>query len=228
MGIPLYEFLNVENKAVYYSDLKKLWPDNDLSNEIKDAIVANFYERLTYISPPSLWLYKWQNFIKRRTYAWNKLLNSEKSLRDDDAIYNYDMQETSNDKRTIKNNSTTNGETTTKSTNTAENESFASDTPDGSLSDIANYMSSGEKNSTNSNSNSTDNNTTKTTGDGEENYTHTLTRKGNIGVMTSAQIIGGYRDAIKYNCFDTIFAECEAYFIGVYEEDNNGYFYPTY
>lgn len=234
MGLPLFEFLVTSNKVIYpdNAEYKSLFPQTNLSKEIQDEIINEYYSRLTSESIPQAWLRRWHNFIKRRAVSWNTLLASETALRADDAIYNYDMVETYTEKSTGAGENGYSGTTnnTDESTSKANGQNYTSDTPDGSLDDIENYMSSGgrdESTATSSNTGKTD-----STSESNSNYTsdttHTLTRKGNIGVMTSAQIIGGYRDAVTYSCYDTIFGECAKYFLGVWGEDDNGYLYTTY
>ena len=121
-------------------------------------------------------------------YQWEKLIQSEQALRDDDAIYNYDLTETG----------------TYSNSGEGQNDNYVSDTPDGSVqpSDIETYMSSAGRTKSD------------TAGEGE----HELTRKGNIGVMTSAQILGGYREAVNFDAYKVIFAELEPLFLGVFED----------
>lgn len=234
MGLPLFDFLVTSNKVIYpeNAEYKSLFPTSPLLKEIQDEIINEFYSRLTTESIPQAWLRRWHNFIKRRAISWNTLLASETALRADDAIYNYDMTETYSEKSTGMGNNgyvgTTNN--TDESTNNVNGQNYTSDTPDGSLDDIVNYMSSGARDESTSTSNGTSK--SDTTSDSNSNYasdtTHTLNRKGNIGVMTAAQIINGYRDAVKYSCYDTIFGECENYFVGIYEEYDYGYLCTSY
>ena len=55
----------------------------------------------------------------------------------------------------------------------------------------------------------------------------TVTRQGNIGVMTSAQILGGYRTAVNWCALEeVIFPAIEKLFIMIWEEDEDyGYLY---
>lgn len=234
MGLPLFEFLVTSNKVIYPpgAEYKSLFPQTTLLKEIQDEIISEYYSRLTTESTPQAWLRRWHNFIKRRAVSWNTLLASETALRADDAIYNYDMVETYSEKSTGagENGYTSTTNTSGESTNKVNGQNYTSDTPDGSLDDIDNYMSSGGRDESTAAATNKDksDNISDSNSTYETDTTHTLTRKGNIGVMTSAQIIGGYRDAVKYSCYDTIFAECDKYFLGVWEEDDNGYLYTAY
>ena len=92
-----------------------------------------------------------------------------------------------------------------------------SDTPDGSLGDIENYMSAGSKNSDVSTGNSK----------GDSTGSVDLRRYGNIGVMTAAQILGGYREAMDYDAYQVIFAELSPLFLGSYDLEDSGEFVRT-
>ena len=156
--------------------------------EMVENITEHFFEYQITISPPWYWVRRFHATIKKHLYQWEKLIQSEQALRDDDAIYNYDLTETGSYSNT--------GE--------GQNDNFVSDTPDGSIqpSDIESYMSSAGRTKSD------------TAGEGE----HELTRKGNIGVMTSAQILGGYREAVNFDAYKVIFAELEPLFLGVFED----------
>lgn len=234
LGLPFFEYLDTTDKVVYPTGCmyKTPYPDTVLLKEIQDQITDNFYSRLTTETPPQAWLRRWHAFIKRRAEVWNRLLLSESALRADDAIYNYDLTEESTEE------SSGTGSTSASSTGNVQGtdstssvaQSFQSDTPDGSLDDIERYMSLGGKDATSgeSTSDSASTSTTESDQDFSGVTKRKLTRKGNIGVMTSAQILGGYRDATKYTCYDTIFGECEHFFIGLYEVDDYGYFYTAH
>lgn len=156
--------------------------------EMVENITEHFFEYQITISPPWYWVRRFHATIKKHLYQWEKLIQSEQALRDDDAIYNYDLTETG----------------TYSNSGEGQNDNFVSDTPDGSIqpSDIESYMSSAGRTKSD------------TAGEGE----HELTRKGNIGVMTSAQILGGYREAVNFDAYKVIFAELEPLFLGVFED----------
>lgn len=157
-------------------------------SEMIEHITEHFFEYQITIAPPWYWVRRFHATIKKHLYQWEKLIQSEQALRDDDAIYNYDLTESG----------------TYSNTGEGQNDNYVSDTPDGSIqpSDIETYMSSAGRTKTG------------TTGEGE----HELTRKGNIGVMTSAQILGGYREAVNFDAYKVIFAELEPLFLGVFED----------
>ena len=178
-----------------------LFPAN-FPAEIEAQIKSEFEDYDIAISPPWRWVQRFHLVLDRHLYQWQKLIASERFLRDDDGIYNYDLTEES----------TTSGSHATESESEGQNNQFISDTPDGSLQDISNYMSSGSRD-TGSSSGSTS---------GTSESESTLRRYGNIGVMTSAQILGGYRDATNYDAYQTIFKEIEFLFIGSFDLDDNG------
>lgn len=177
---------------------------NYFPEEIADQIKSEFEDYDIALSPPWRWVRKLHLTIDRHFYQWQKLIASEQLLRDDDAIYNYDLTETSE----------SSGSHTTESENEGTTNQFVSDTPDGSLQDIENYMSSGTRESGSGSGNTSGSSSTEAK----------LRRYGNIGVMTSAQILGGYRDAINYDAYQTIFRDLEPLFIGSFDLDDNGSF----
>ena len=181
----------------------QLWPD-DVPDDMRKQIASEFYSYDLALSPPWVWVERFHHVINRHLYQWEKLLASEHALRDDDAIFNYDLTETS----------TSEGTSSSDTTSTGSTDEFVSDTPDGSLTDIANYMSAGGRTSGSNTANT--NGRTLSTGN--------LRRFGNIGVMTSAQIMNGYRDAMDFDAYKIIFRELEHLFIGSFDLDSMGEF----
>lgn len=190
-----------------------LFPVNEyLTQEMRDQISEHFIEFELSMVPPWRWLQRWHNVIDRHAYQWRKLLDSEQALRDSDAIFNYDLTETASSESEYSNQTTGSSQ--------SDSSAFTSDTPDGSLDDIDRYMSAGGKDHAEGQSSQS--------GSGTSGATSNLRRTGNIGVMTAAQIIGGYRDAIDYDAYNTIFRELEPLFIGVYPDyAEGGEFYNT-
>lgn len=176
----------------------------DCPDEIKNQIMCEFFNYDIAISPPWVWVQRFHMVIERHLYQWQKLIASEQFLRDDDGIYNYDLTEESE----------SSGQHSSENSGSGENNNFVSDTPDGSLTDIEHYMSSGARESGTSESESSGSSSSET-------Y---LRRYGNIGVMTSAQILGGYREATNYDAYQTIFREIQHLFIGCFDLDDNGEF----
>lgn len=178
-----------------------LYP-SECPNEIANQISNHYYDYDIAIAPPWRWVERWHYVIKRHIYQWQKLIASEQMLRDEDGIYNYDLTETE----------TGTGTNESTSAGTGTSRQIVSDTPDGSISDIDTYMSGAGKN--------VDENETSISGTSETS--RTLRRRGNIGVMTSSRILGGYRDAINYDAYKTIFADLDHMFIGVFDLDSDG------
>ena len=205
-GLPFFRFFDESDPVIYPPNAvyKTLFPaDWHLSAVIKEQIKTNFANYFTNSSNPQYWLGRFHALIRREQDKWQKLLTSEDALRPDDAIYNYDMQETTSYQ--------TSGNAQSGGTRTGYN----SETPEGATSDIESYMSAANK--------SVDSNNDSATSNGEQ----TVTRKGNIGVMTSAQILGGYRAAVNWCALEeVIFPELEKLFVMIWEEDNGyGYLY---
>ena len=205
-GLPFFRFFDRNDTVIYPKGARYnwFWPDNCILNGfIQDQIMDNFANYFVNSANPQYWIGRFQLLVLREQDKWQKLLDSENALRPDDAIYNYDMVE--------KTNYTTSGQSEGGSTRTGYN----SETPEGSTSDIEQYMSAANKN--------VDSNNDRASSTGEQ----TVTRQGNIGVMTSAQILGGYRAAVNWCALEeVIFPELEKLFIMIWEEgEDYGYLY---
>lgn len=180
-----------------------LFPAN-FPEEIAAQIKSEFQDYDIALSPPWRWVERFHLTIERHLYQWEKLLASERYLRDEDGIYNYDLTEKSE----------FNGKSATDTRQSNNGQQYVSDTPDGNLVDIENYMSSGSRDQNSGRGESTSANESVSS----------LRRYGNIGVMTSAQILGGYRDAIDFDAYKAIFRDLESLFIGSFDLDDNGSF----
>ena len=205
-GLPFFKFFDRNDPVIYPKGARYnwFWPENCILNGfIQDQIMDNFANYFVNSANPQYWIGRFQLLILREQDKWQKLLDSENALRPDDAIYNYDMVE--------KTNYTTSGQSEGGSTRTGYN----SETPEGSTADIETYMSAANKN--------VDSNNDSASSTGEQ----TVTRQGNIGVMTSAQILGGYRAAVNWCALEeVIFPELEKLFIMIWEEgEDYGYLY---
>ena len=205
-GLPFFRFFDRNDTVIYPKGARYnwFWPDNCILNGfIQDQIMDNFANYFVNSANPQYWIGRFQLLILREQDKWQKLLDSENALRPDDAIYNYDMTE--------KTNYTTSGQSAGNATRTGYN----SETPEGSTADIETYMSAANKN--------VDSNNDSASSTGEQ----TVTRQGNIGAMTSAQILGGYRAAFNWCALEeVIFPALEKLFIMIWEEDDDyGYLY---
>lgn len=237
---------------------------NSYYHIIKNEVKANYYYRQISAETPEKFLHKFHARIRQRANVWALLLHSMSFLRDDMAVNNYDLYETAtyanevtrNSKNTVDGkdtgNTSSDGSSTSKSSGTstgtssattsgdASNVSFNSDTPENSVADITEYMSSAARSeSTNSgkqdgtqDSKSTGESESKESGktttetgierlmtaDGGEQGSgaNTLRRFGNIGVMTSAQVLEGWRAGVYYDAFKVIFNDLENLFLGVF------------
>lgn len=195
---------------IYDGPITQLFPDlPELTQRMRDEIKDHFYYRQIGEETPQKFLRHLHQICRLRASTWARLLDTETVLRPEDALYNYDMTESA----TYARHDDATGEYTNTGESRGETTSYISDTPDGSLSDIENYMSEGQRSGT----------LGQTQGAGDsENHTQsggesTLTRRGNIGIMTSAQILGGYRDAQRWDAWENvIFAELEPLFLGVF------------
>ena len=205
-GLPFFRFFDRNDTVIYPKGARYnwFWPDNCILNGfIQDQIMDNFANYFVNSANPQYWIGRFQLLVLREQDKWQKLLDSENALRPDDAIYNYDLRETTSYQ--------TSGQSASGSTRTGYN----SETPEGSTSDIEQYMSAANKN--------VDSNNDSASSTGEQ----TVTRQGNIGVMTSAQILGGYRAAVNWCALEeVIFPALEKLFVMIWEEgEDYGYLY---
>lgn len=204
--IPFYRFWDDDYKDIIYDgDIKQLFPNvPEFTEQMRDEIKEHFYYRQIAEETPQKFLHHLHQTIRLSSERWARLIATETALRPDDAIYNYDMIES--ESGNTSSSTTTHDENKTSGADT----SYTSDTPDGAVSDIETYMSGAGHNVSNGTGESDG------TGSATGTYGRTLTRKGNIGVMTSAQIMGGYRDATEWSAWRVIFAELESLFLGVF------------
>lgn len=85
-----------------------------------------------------------------------------------------------------------------------------SDTPQGNIDNIDNFMSQAQKTENEVEGSET------FTGSRENTENHTLTRKGNIGVTTTQQMIEQERRVLEFDLFTSIIGELRDLFLGVY------------
>ena len=273
--VPFYEMIDTDSeiwRLINKQRFPSLYPPNTLPDEIIENINVYFYNRQIAYSSPERFVMQWWRLMKERAYAWTKLLQTEKVLRDDDMLFNYDLTEDSTDKRTGEGSSHTkntpnlktlttpdilttqnvNGSQKTGTTQSGENiddynqSNREMDTPDGITGDINNYLTKASTQSDNTNtknSSRTDQNSqnanktvtrqignnweyrlgeddTNTATTSKDDNVHHLRRYGNIGTMTVASVLGGYREAQQFDVYNAvIFPECENLFLHYVELD---------
>ena len=208
-----WELIDETSDVWYLIDRTKyphLFPDNvaALSEDMKDNIREHFYNRQIGFSSPQDFMRHFHRLIKERANTWARLIATETALRSDDMIYNYDMEEHATDEREGSNTSSTTHtpNLTIASTSSDTSTSKRMDTPDAITSDIDSYMSEAGKDTSSTTSSQSQTGTDTTTGTGgySDGTERTLTRKGNIGVMTAAQILGGYREAQMWDAYSAV------------------------
>lgn len=119
-------------------------------------------------------------------------------------IENYNMIENGEDSSKGKDSTTRDNTSSDKAINKF------SDTPQGSIDNIDKFMSQAQKNENEVKGNE------KFTGNRETAEKHTLTRKGNIGVTTTQQMIEQERKVLEFDLFTAIIGEFRDLFMGVY------------
>lgn len=220
-----WELIDEDSEVWYLVDRTKyphLFPENvsALSEDMEDNIKEHFYNRQIGFSSPQDFLRHFHRLIRERANTWARLIATETALRADDMIYNYDMVEDSTDEREGESgsSSTRTPNLTVSGTGSDTSTTRRMDTPDTLTSDIENYLSEAGKDSSTSTRTQTQTGTETNTGTGtfEDANTHHLTRKGNIGVMTAAQILGGYRQAQVWDAYsDVIFPEINTLMLNI-------------
>lgn len=94
--IPFYRFWDPDwADVIYDGPIKTLYPPNveDFTQQMQDEIKEHFYYRQIGDESPQKFLRHFQQTIRLRAHLWKRLIDTETALRPDDAIYNYDMQE---------------------------------------------------------------------------------------------------------------------------------------
>ena len=243
--IPFYELINRDSEAwKLVQGFDTLYPENvdDLTDTMIDNINEHFYYRAIAFSSPTKFLRAFQRLIKERAYVWHKLLLSEKALSDAEMTRNYDLTEefekdsenkyNSNSKTTPDLETTTTPNLQTRTVIDSEDKSRLMDTPDGYVSDIDNYLSSASKDINKETTNEYQNGETRTKQSGKSESStedngnahekHKLRRSGNIGTATASDILGGYRQAQVWDCYDAvIFPEVGQLFLNVIDIDED-------
>ena len=215
-GLPFFKFFDRNDPVIYPKGARYvwIWPENCiLDGFIQDQIMDNFANYFVNSSNPQYWIGRFQLLVLREQDNWQKLLHTENLLRPQDAYFNYDMVETTDYE--------TSGKRQSTNSDSANNTHYVSETPEGSVDDIHNYMSEASKDT---------NLATYNVNDTGDNTGHqSVTRKGNIGVMTAAQILGGYREATNWCALEeVIFPALEKLFVMIWEEDEGyGYLYTV-
>lgn len=225
--LPLHRLMNQNDRLIYPTGSKytTLFPNSELSEIIKEAIIDYYYDARINDPNPQYWLRRFHRLVLNRETAWNKMVESINIPVEDNGRYNYDMIET--EQATNTGSSTSSGTSTGSNTSSGNGFNYASDTPEGQIADIEDYMSNAGKSYSEGVTESTS--TNASTGESSGTGNRTMTRKGNIGVMTAAQILDGYRDCFKYDAFKKIYSELESMFILVWgEEEEGGYMYAEY
>ena len=179
-----------------------------LSEDMQDNIREHFYARRIGFTNPNAFMRHFYRLIRERAVIWARMIATETALRSDDMIYNYDMTETAADQRqgTSTNSTTHTPNLTITSSSSDTSTSKRMDTPDAITSDIDTYMSEAGKDTSSTTSSQSQTGTDTTTGTGgyTDGTQRTLSRKGNIGVMTAAQILGGYREAQVWDAYSSV------------------------
>ena len=199
--VPFSEMIDTDSeiwRLINKQRFPSLYPPNVLPDEIIENINVYFYDRQIAYSSPERFVMQWWRLMKERAYAWTKLLQTEKVLRDDDMLFNYDLTEDSTDNRTGEGSSHTkntpnlktlttpdmlttqnaSGSQKTGTTQSGENtddynqSNREMDTPDGITGDINNYLTKASTQSDNTNTR----NSSRTDQD-SQNANKTVTRQ---------------------------------------------------
>lgn len=127
---------------------------------------------------------------------YKQLYETELACKDINFMLNKDLKETY--VRDLVNNSevSNTSEGTSSSNGNGVGIGINSDTPQSSIDDIENYMSTASKNTNTSSSTSTDNNTSNSTSRNSGKETTELISQGNIGVTSSAELLNKWREVL--------------------------------
>lgn len=195
-----YSFVDVTTKA----KLEEMFKNHFYFREIGFETVARFKHYLKMV-------------FQEKIEYYEMLMKSK--LIEYDTKNNYDMTES----YTKENNSTISNESTNNSSNNINSNSTSlnkfSDTPQSAIDLSDNYITQMTSNDDNNTSSSIAQVTGKNLNEGQQTETLTLTRKGNIGVMTGSDLIKKHIDLQKelnniINMF--LIKECSCLFMGLY------------
>lgn len=208
--ISLHEIMTAEPDSIIFDgEFKTLFPPEQIiSPDIEKNIVDHFYYRQIGYESPQRFLRAFHQIVRINYDRWVKLIASEDLITEDQGLYNYNMTE----ETTYVAGGSTENINISSATSDADAITTLSETPDNNIDDIDNYMSGAQKNKNSGKSEGTG----KVTGTSKSDGTSQTTRRGNIGVMTSAQIIDGYRDSITWSAYKVIFRDLEKCFLGVF------------
>lgn len=162
--------------------------------------------KLDIMAPYYKQLYATELATKNINFMLNKDLNETYTRVVDNTHLNKDTQ-------------TTIANATNTDSTTSQDIGIESDTPQGSISNLENYMSSANKNNSNTTSNGTNNNTQESTATQEQNgkstESYNLLSQGNIGITSSGKLLEDWRK-ILINIDQLIIEEMQDLFIQIF------------
>lgn len=176
----------------------------EAKTKFEKKITDHFYFRQIGQETTGRWLHMFRSRMREIMPYYNQLYESEKFMNEiEDPFATVDYTETFEQEMT--------GESNTTANNVGESfiENKFSNTPQGSISNIDNYMTEATKNNTTSTDDSTSE--AKTSG----TVKHTLTKKGAMGVTTFGHDMIEYRQSFL-NIDLMVINELNDLFIGIY------------
>ncbi len=194
----------------------------------EQKIIDHYYFRQIGQETVGRWLHYFRTRIKEIMPYYVQLYEFEaKWFNVDDPLESYNLKETFESTSSGSGTQTTSGTsestaaTTTEKSSTVEHERRFSNTPQGSIDNLDNYLTEGTRENT-SNSESGEDSSTVSGSDSSEsssestgNTSHTLTRKGNIGVQPLGGEVQNIREAF-INIDQMVINELKDLFLQVY------------
>ena len=190
---------NFDYDSFYVGDKKK---------EFERKVIDHYYFRQIGSETVGRFLHQFRTRVREIAPYYKKLYElEEKLLEAGDPFQSYDLTETF--KQTSKGSES--GTSSGSTTNNDDHVRKYSKTPQGSISNLEDYMTEAEQNTANDTSTSTSQSSGSTNGETE----HTLTRKGNIGVQPlGTEFTANWQSYIN---IDMMFIEAlNDLFLGVY------------
>lgn len=186
------------------------YPDfhGDKKQEFEQKVIDHYYLRQIGQETPGRWLHYFRTRIKEIMPYYCQLHKIQSLFEaEENVLESYNLVETFEQDTSGRSESTS----TSQSSSTGTADQRFHDTPQGRIENLDNYLTTATRN----NSESSDNGSGTSEGESSGKTTHTLTRKGNIGVQTMGEEITKNRNAI-INIDMMIIEELSDLFLGIY------------
>lgn len=179
-------------------------------------VIGRYYFRQIGQETTGRFLHYFRQRIQEIMPYYVKLYESVKLMDDlENPFDNVDIVETFEQHSTGESSSSSSASQTSEKTGSEDTENRFSNTPQGSISNLDNYLTEASKNALNTSEDVQSEGSSSSEGSSTGTVTHTLTRKGNQGVNTYAHDIMEYRKSLL-NIDQMIIDELSDLFLKIY------------